>query len=90
MAWAAYLAPLVLMAVCGALLYARASGDFIAASAAAESLGSSVVRFANGVLNLGSGLVSKHVSIGAGGYLALAGSLILGARGLQQYRHHAS
>jgi hypothetical protein len=59
------------------------------APADAGSLGGSAIRFANDLLHRGSGLVSKHVSVGVGGYLAFAGSLVLATQGLRQLRRHA-
>jgi hypothetical protein len=87
-AWLAYLVPLALMAACGALLYSKTSGEFFAVSSGAGSMGGAV-RFANSLVHRGSGLVSSHVSIGVGGYLAFAGSLALAFKGLRQFRHHA-
>jgi len=89
-AWAAYLAPLALMVTCGALLYSRTSGEFFASPADPGSLGGSVVRFANHLVRQGSGLISRHVSIGAGGYLAFLGSVVLGVKGIGQLRRHAA
>jgi len=89
MASLASLAPLVLMAVSGALLYAKTSSEFFAAPADAGSLSSSVIRLANDLVHRGSGLVSKHISVGAGAYLALAGSLVLTVRGIRQLRRAA-
>jgi hypothetical protein len=34
-------------------------------------------------------MISKHVSVGAGGYLAFAGSLVLAAQGIRHLRRHA-
>ena len=89
LAWAAYLAPLALMLICGALLYSKTSGEFFAAPPGTRSLGSSVIRFANGVVHQGGGLVASHVSIGMGGYLAFAGSLALAALGMRRLLRHA-
>jgi hypothetical protein len=85
-AWFAYLAPLVLMVVCGAVLSARTSGEFFATPADAKSVSGNFIRFANDLVRQGSGLVSRHVSIGAGGYLALIGSAVLAAQGLRYFR----
>jgi hypothetical protein len=88
LAWAAYLAPLALMTFCGVLLYAKSSGDFFPAPSDAGSLGTSVMRFANDMVNRGTGLVSKHISVGAGGYLAFAGALLLAIQGARHFRRH--
>jgi len=90
LAWAAYLAPLALMIFCGALLYAKSSGDFFPAPSDAGSLGTSVMRFANDMVNRGSGLVSKHISVGVGGYLAFAGALVLAIQGTRHFRRHGA
>jgi hypothetical protein len=90
LAWLAYLAPLTLMVLCGAFLYSKASGDFFPAPSDAGSLSTSVIRFANDLVNRGSGLVAKHISVGVGGYLAFAGSLLLTVQGIRQFRRHAA
>jgi hypothetical protein len=87
--WAAYLAPLALMLICGALLYSKTSGEFISAPQDARSLGNSVIRFANGLVHQGSGLVARHVAIGAGGYFAFVGCLVLAVQGMRRLRRHA-
>jgi hypothetical protein len=88
-AWLAYLAPLVLMVICGALLYSRTSGEFFSAPADAGSLGGNVIRFANDLVRRSTGLVSRHVSVGVGGYLAFAGAMALAAQGMRHLRRHA-
>jgi hypothetical protein len=88
-AWLAYLAPLALMVICGALLYSKTSGEFFSAPTDATSLSGSVIRFANDLVHRSTGLVSKHVSVGVGGYLAFAGSLVLAAQGMRHLRRHA-
>jgi hypothetical protein len=85
-AWLGYLAPLALMVICGALLYSKTSGEFFSAPADAASLGGSVIRFANNLVRQSTGLVSKHVAVGAGGYLAFAGSLVLAVQGYRAFR----
>jgi hypothetical protein len=85
-AWLAYPAPLGLMVVCGAWLYARTSGDFFDTPATAAGLTSDVFRLANDLLHRGSQPVARAVSIGAGSYLALLGSVFLTLRGLRGYR----
>jgi hypothetical protein len=88
-AWLAYLVPLGLMVICGVLLYSKTSGEFFPAPADASTLGGSVIRFANNLVRQSTGLVSKHVSVGVGGYLAFAGSLVLAAQGIRHSRRHA-
>jgi hypothetical protein len=84
-AWLGYLAPLVLIVVCGLLLYSRTSGEILATPSDASSFTSSVMGFANKLLQRGSDLVSRHVAVGAGGYVALFGSLVLGYQGVRQF-----
>jgi hypothetical protein len=83
-AWAAYLAPLALMVACGALLYSQTSSEFFATAQDAQSLAGNAIRFANNLVHRGSGVVARHVSIGAGGYLAFAGSLTLAVQGMRR------
>jgi hypothetical protein len=85
--WLAYMAPLALMVVCGALLYSRTSGELFAAPSDAGTAGSSLLRFANGLVHQGTGLVSRHVAVGFGGYLALLASLVLALRGARYFRN---
>jgi hypothetical protein len=84
--WLAYLAPLALMVVCGALLYSRTSGELFAAPSAGTA-GSSLLRFANDLVRQGTGLVARHVAVGFGGYLALVASLVLALRGARHFRN---
>jgi hypothetical protein len=89
-AWLAYLAPLALMLLCGAFLYSKTSSEFFSSPTDANSLSGSVVRLANDLVHRGSGLVAKHISVGVGGYLALAGSLTAAVHGIRQFRRHAA
>jgi hypothetical protein len=68
-AWLAYLAPLALVVLCAALLYSRTSAGF----------------FADDIARHGGGLAAQHISLGAGGYLALIGSLFLGIQGVRRF-----
>jgi hypothetical protein len=88
--WFTYCAPLALMLICGALLYARSSGEFLAVPADTASVSSNLIRFANGLVHRGSGVVARHVTVGVGGYLAFAGSVLLAAMGVRGYRKHRS
>jgi hypothetical protein len=85
-AWLAYLAPLALLVVCGVILYSRTSGDFFTAPSDANAINGGLMRFANDLVRKGSGLVSRHVSVGAGGYLALIGSVVLALQGVRRFR----
>jgi hypothetical protein len=85
--WLAYLAPLILMVICGGLLYSKTSSEFIAAAGDTGSPGSHLIRFANDLVRHGSGLVARHISVGVGGYLALIASLVLALRGARHFRN---
>jgi hypothetical protein len=84
--WVAYGAPLALMLICGSLLYARSSGEFFAIPTDTASVSGNLIRFANGLVHRGSGVVARHVTVGVGGYLAFAGCVLLAALGLRGYR----
>jgi hypothetical protein len=84
--WFAYWAPLCLILVCGLLVYSRTSSEFFTAPAAAGSLGSKVVRFANSLVHQGSDLVTRHVAVGFGGYLGLLAGLALAIQGVRGFR----
>ena len=84
-AWIGYLAPLALIVVCGLLLYSKTSGEILAAPSDAGGLRGSVMSLANKILQRGSDLVSRHVAVGAGGYVALFGSLVLGIQGFRRF-----
>ena len=84
--WLGYLAPLLLMLICGVLLYSRTSGEFFAARSDAGQAAGSLIRFANGLVHQGTGLVAKHVSVAVGGYLALIASMVLALRGARRFR----
>ena len=88
-AWLAYAAPLALLLVCGAILYSRTSGDFFTTPSDANAVNGSLLRFANDLMRKGSGLVSRHVAIGAGGYLAFIGGVVLAAQGVRRFRRQA-
>jgi hypothetical protein len=84
-AWIGYIAPLALIVVCGLLLYSKTSGDILATPADASGLKSSVMSFANKILQRGSDVVSRHVAVGAGGYVAFLGSLVLAYIGVHRF-----
>ena len=84
--WLCYAVPLVLMVVCGVLLYIRTSGDFFADPGDPNSMSGSLMHFANGLMRRGSDMVSRHISVGAGAYLALLGSSVLASQGVRRFR----
>jgi hypothetical protein len=84
--WLSYLAPLTLMAICGALLFWRTSGEFMAAPNDVSRIGGNLVQFANDLVHHGGALVTRHVSIAVGGYLAFAASFVLALHGIHRLR----
>jgi len=84
-AWLAYLLPLLLIIVCGLMLYSKTSGEILATPSDVNGLSGSVTSLANKILQRGSDLVARHVAVGAGGYVALLGSLVLGYQGLRRF-----
>jgi hypothetical protein len=84
--WLGCLAPLLLMVICGVLLYFRTSSELLAAPSDAGRAGSSLIRFANDLVHQGSGLVARHVAVGVGGYLSLIACMVLAVRGVRRFR----
>ena len=75
------LAPLGLMIGCGVLLYCKTSADTFAVPNDLGSLGHGVMRLANSLARQGATLVSRHISLGLGAYVALVGALVLAIDG---------
>jgi hypothetical protein len=84
--WLGYFAPLALMLICGAVLFVRTSGEFIAAPSNAGRIGGNLIHFANDLVHHGGDLVARHVAIGVGGYLALAAGIVLALQGVRGLR----
>ena len=84
--WLSYAAPLTLMVICGALLFSQTSREFIAAPGNAGRVGGNLIQFADDLVHRGGDLVARHVSIGLGGYLALAASILLALQGARRLR----
>jgi len=84
--WLSYIAPLALMVICAVLLFARTSGEFIAAPGNTGRVGGNVIQFANDLVHHGGDLVARHVSLGVGAYLALVASIVLALRGIRRFR----
>jgi hypothetical protein len=86
LSWLSYAAPLALMAACGIMLFSRTSGEFIAAPSNAGHIAANLIQFANDLAHRGGDLVARHVSIGIGGYVALAASMVLTLQGIRRVR----
>jgi hypothetical protein len=84
-AWIGYWAPFVLMVVCVLLLRSRASAEFLASSSDPRLVSGSFIRFADELARQG-GLVSRHITVAAGGYIALIGSAVLAVSGTHRFR----
>jgi hypothetical protein len=84
--WLALFAPLGLTLVCGALLYYRTSGEFIAMPAEPASMAGNLIHFANGLVHRGSGALARHVGIAVGGYLGFAAAVLLAILGVRGFR----
>lgn len=79
-------APLLLLLTCAWLLYQRTAADFLPAPHTPDGVTAKVVGFANRLLNKGSTLVSHHISVGLGGYLAVLACVTLAVQGVRQLR----
>jgi len=85
-AWLAYLAPLVLMVLVAVLLYSKNSGEFFPTTNDGQLVSDSLMRLANTLVRRTAAVVSHHVAVGAGAYLALIGSIVLGLQGVRRFR----
>ena len=85
-AWLAYLAPLGLMVLCAVLLYAKNSGEFFPTSSNSQLMSDNLMRLANRLVRRSSAVISHHVALGAGCYLALIGGLVLAIQGVTRFR----
>jgi hypothetical protein len=84
-AWLGLTAPLLLMLVCGAALYAKTSGDFLNMPTRTDSVSQGIIHFANGLFKKSSGVVAKHIGLGVGGYVALLAAGLLAWRGARKF-----
>jgi hypothetical protein len=84
-AWLGLL-PLALMLLCGIVLYVKSSATHIEAGDGAGKVGEYLARWANGAVSWTGDVVSRHIAIGAGGYLAFIASGWLAAQGALELR----
>jgi hypothetical protein len=89
-AWLAYLIPFVVMAISGAVLYARSSTSYSGSDADAHSASAFFARIAQTAVTRVGDTVATRISIGAGAYVAMLCSIYLALRGLRGYRAAAS
>jgi hypothetical protein len=82
-AWLAGWAPLLLMLACAALLY----GNGVNPPAASDpGLKGDLMRLANHLLQQAQDIAVSHISLGAGGVLSGASSLVLAVRSTRRFR----
>lgn len=86
--WFALFAPLVLIAVCALLLYARAPGDILPEQSGGDTIANDLRHFANHLFHRAAAGMARKVTLGAGGYLALIGSVYLAARAVRSFLKH--
>jgi len=79
-AWVLYAAPLVLMVLCGVMLYVKASAAPVEPTGMGK-VGEYIARWTNDATSWTGDVVSRHISIGSGGYLAFVASVWLAVQG---------
>jgi hypothetical protein len=84
-AWLASAAPLLLMALCGLMLYANASSSQFE-TADDGTIAGQIAGLARDVVGRMAGVVARRISIGFGAYLSLAASIFLAVRGWLVWR----
>jgi hypothetical protein len=85
-AWLGCVAPFALMALTGAILYHGFSHDLVDNDGMLGDTGLRLSHFANELANKVSGMITRRIHVGAGGYLSLAASAFLAVKGLRGYR----
>jgi len=81
-AWLGCVAPLALMAIVGVVLYLKLSQEMFTDSGSYGDTGSEIIHFANSLADRVGSAVTRQVHVGAGGYLALAATIVLAVKGL--------
>jgi hypothetical protein len=82
-----YLAPLLLMLVCGGILYYETSRDTFTAAVAGNQVTDTLINLGNLMVRRAGTLVAKRISVGAGMWVSAAGALYLAWAG---WRRNAS
>lgn len=80
----ARLAPLLLMLLCGSILYHETSQDTFTAALNSGDMTSALVNLANVMARHSVGFAARHISVGAGAWVAAVGALYLGYTGLRR------
>jgi hypothetical protein len=84
-AWLGCVAPFALMALSGAILYHGFSQDLVADEGMLGESGLRLSHFANELANKVGAVITRRIHVGLGGYLSLAASAFLAAKGLRGY-----
>ena len=78
------IAPLLLMIVCGAILYHETSQDTFTVAQNAGDVTNALVNLANVMARHSVGVVARHIGVGAGAWVAALGALYLAYTGLRR------
>jgi hypothetical protein len=78
------LAPLALMLVCGAILFYQTQQDTFTAGQNTNEITTAVVNLTNALARHTGQLVARHISLGAGSWLAGAGALLFACTGMRK------
>jgi hypothetical protein len=85
-AWLTSVAPLALIVFCALLVYARTPPDLFSTHGGGDTLGNDLRHFANHLFHRATAGMARKVTLGAGAYLAVIGSVYLAVRGVRRYR----
>jgi hypothetical protein len=89
-AWLTYLIPLALMAVGGAVLYAKTSGSHFHTADGVPAVSAYLARIAGRAADRMADIVATRISIGAGAYISFLASCWLALHGLRRFRAAAA
>jgi hypothetical protein len=73
------------MLLSGIALYVKTSQPFFAVKPGAGSLGALFAQVSNGMIGRASDTISRHITVGAGGYLAFVAAGYLTWKGARGY-----
>jgi apolipoprotein N-acyltransferase len=80
----ARIAPLLLILVCGGLLYHETSQDTFSAAQNSGDVTAALVNLANVMARHSAGIAARHIGVGAGAWVAAVGALYLAYTGLRR------